>query len=176
VSGDCGNGGYSPASASVCGGPATGTCNSRVCCSPRSKSGFPAAGTKRIWAICQFDYVVRCGQLTACTLDCVDGGYCLAGKRSHRRSATMHRLARTSHSSVVFSELVDELDADGDLTDQILEVTPEARESGIQIERYRSVGVSHLTHSRARPRRLRATGSRSECPLGGFGISGKCCR
>ena len=31
----------------------------------------------------------------------------------------------------------DELDTDGDLTNQILEVTPEDDEAGIQIERYR---------------------------------------
>ena len=37
----------------------------------------------------------------------------------------------------LFSEVLDELDTDGDLTNQILEVTLEDSEAGIQIERYR---------------------------------------
>ncbi len=37
----------------------------------------------------------------------------------------------------LFSEVLDELDTDGDLTNQILEVTLEDGESSIQIERYR---------------------------------------
>jgi hypothetical protein len=37
----------------------------------------------------------------------------------------------------LFSEVLDELDTDGDLTNQILEVTLEDSETGIQIERYR---------------------------------------
>jgi hypothetical protein len=37
----------------------------------------------------------------------------------------------------LFSEVLDELDTDGDLTNQILEVTLEEREAGIRIERYR---------------------------------------
>jgi hypothetical protein len=37
----------------------------------------------------------------------------------------------------LFSEALDELDTDGDLTNQILEVTLEDNEAGIQIERYR---------------------------------------
>lgn len=36
----------------------------------------------------------------------------------------------------LFSEVLDELDADRDLTNQILEVTLEEDEAGIQIERY----------------------------------------
>jgi hypothetical protein len=36
----------------------------------------------------------------------------------------------------LFSEVLDELDTDGDLTNQILEVTLEDDEAGIQIERY----------------------------------------
>lgn len=35
-----------------------------------------------------------------------------------------------------FSEVLDELDTDGDLTNQILEVTFENNEAGIQTERY----------------------------------------
>jgi len=38
----------------------------------------------------------------------------------------------------LFSEVLDELDFDGDLTNQILEVTLEDSEAGIQIERYNS--------------------------------------
>jgi hypothetical protein len=37
----------------------------------------------------------------------------------------------------LFSEALDELDTDGDLTNQILEVTLEDSEAGIQIDRYR---------------------------------------
>lgn len=37
----------------------------------------------------------------------------------------------------LFSEVLDELDTDGDLTNQILEVTLEEDEAGIQIDRYR---------------------------------------
>lgn len=37
----------------------------------------------------------------------------------------------------LFSEVLDELDTDADLTNQILEVTLEDDEAGIQIERYR---------------------------------------
>ena len=37
----------------------------------------------------------------------------------------------------LFSEVLDELDTDADLTNQILEVTLEESEAGIQIERYR---------------------------------------
>jgi len=37
----------------------------------------------------------------------------------------------------LFSEVLDELETDGDLTNQILEVTLEDGEAGIQIERYR---------------------------------------
>lgn len=37
----------------------------------------------------------------------------------------------------LFSEVLDELDTDGDLTNQILEVTLEDDEAGIQIDRYR---------------------------------------
>jgi len=37
----------------------------------------------------------------------------------------------------LFSEVLDELDTDADLTNQILEVTLEDSEAGIQIERYR---------------------------------------
>jgi predicted nuclease of predicted toxin-antitoxin system len=37
----------------------------------------------------------------------------------------------------LFSEVLDELDTDGDLTNQILEVTLEDSEAGIQIERYK---------------------------------------
>jgi hypothetical protein len=36
----------------------------------------------------------------------------------------------------LFSEVLDELDTDADLTNQILEVTLEHDEAGIQIERY----------------------------------------
>ncbi len=36
----------------------------------------------------------------------------------------------------LFSEVLDELDTDGDLTNQILEVTLEDSEAGIRIERY----------------------------------------
>ena len=37
----------------------------------------------------------------------------------------------------LFSEVLDELDTDGDLTNQILEVTLEDDEAGILIDRYR---------------------------------------
>jgi len=37
----------------------------------------------------------------------------------------------------LFSEVLDQLDTDGDLTNQILEVTLEDDEAGIQIDRYR---------------------------------------
>jgi hypothetical protein len=37
----------------------------------------------------------------------------------------------------LFSEVLDELDTDADLTNQILEVTLEDGEAGIQIERYK---------------------------------------
>lgn len=36
----------------------------------------------------------------------------------------------------LFAEVLDELDSDGDLTDQILEVTLEDDEAGVQIARY----------------------------------------
>lgn len=46
----------------------------------------------------------------------------------------------------LFSEVLEELDTDGDLTNQILEVTLDDSEAGIQIERYGRVsdGVSPL--------------------------------